>query len=138
MAIVRWAFNSPAVASTPQRWFPATDVVEAEDAFVLRVDLPGMKQEDVTLEIEDNVLTVSGERKHEADLSGSGYRRLERSFGRFSRAMTLPQGVEVDAVTARFTDGVLEIRVPKPASIMPRRIEITSGDEQREQQTIEA
>jgi HSP20 family protein len=107
-----------------RRWMPAMDLVESGDHFVLRADLPGMAQEDVNIEFEDGTLTISGERKAEHGEEKEGYHRVERSFGAFSRSLTLPQGVDADAVTASFDRGVLEIRVPKPEQRKPRRIEI--------------
>ena len=111
----------------PRRWVPAMDLVESEDHYVLRADLPGLSQEDVNIELEANVLTVSGERKAEHQEHGEGYYRLERAFGSFSRSLTLPQGIDPEAVTAKFDRGVLEVRIPKPEERKPRRIAI-SGD----------
>src|SRR6185437_12887004 len=76
-----------------QRWVPAMDLVEADDHFLLKADLPGLAEDDVTIEVQDNVLTVSGERKTEHERKEKGFYRLERSFGRFSRSLTLPEGV---------------------------------------------
>jgi HSP20 family protein len=115
-------------AATLRRWMPATDVVEAEDHYVLRADLPGLAEEDVDIEVEDRVLTVSGERKSEHETSKDGYRRIERAFGRFSRSVTLPEGVDADSISAGFDRGVLEIRIPKPAQRQPRKISISAGD----------
>src|SRR5215207_6090602 len=97
-----------------RRWVPAMDLLETADHFVLRADLPGMTQEDVKIELEDSTLTVSGERKSEHEDKQEGYYRVERAFGSFSRSLTLPKGVDGDAVTAGFENGVLEIRIPKP------------------------
>ncbi|MET0684717.1 MAG: Hsp20/alpha crystallin family protein [Solirubrobacteraceae bacterium] len=113
-----------------RRWTPAMDLAETEDAFVLRADLPGVSQEDVSIELEDTVLTVSGERKSDHEHKGEGFYRVERAFGAFSRSLTLPQGVDPEAIAAQFTDGVLEVRIPKPEQRKPRRIAIKG--EQRE------
>lgn len=110
-----------------RRWIPAMDLVEAGDDLVLRADLPGMTEDDIAIEINDNVLTVSGERRAENKEEGETFYRAERAFGAFSRAMTLPDGVSPDAVTARFQDGVLEVRVPKPEERKPHRVRIGSG-----------
>jgi HSP20 family protein len=118
-----------------RRWIPAMDLVETGDHFVLKADLPGMSESDVNIEIEKNVLTVSGERKAELEEKHEGYYRLERSTGAFSRSLTLPEGIQADAVTAEFTDGVLEVRIPKPAAIKPQRVQIAVGASQP--QTIE-
>ena len=111
-------------ANRSQRWAPAMDLVEAEDHFVLKADLPGLGEEDVAIEIQDNVLTVSGERKAEHERKEKGFYRLERSFGRFSRSLTLPEGVNADAIKASFDKGVLAVSIPKPEERKPRRIEI--------------
>ena len=110
-----------------RRWVPAMDLVETADAFVVRADLPGLKQDDVKLEVEDQVLTISGERRAEHEEREEGFYRLERAFGGFSRSLTLPKGVDAEAVSASFTDGVLEVRIPKPEQAKPRRIEIAVG-----------
>jgi HSP20 family protein len=154
MAVVRWeplreltslqsemnrlfntVFDTPAPgnAGTMRRWMPAMDLVESGDHFVLRADLPGMSEEDVKIEIEDGTLTLSGERKAEHEEREEGYYRVERAFGSFSRSLTLPKGINPDAVTARFDRGVLEVRIPKPEERKPRRIEIGGAG----QQTIE-
>jgi HSP20 family protein len=111
-----------------RRWVPATDLLEKDDHFVLRADLPGLSEDDVSIEVQDNTLTVSGERKAEHEESDRGWYRVERSFGRFSRSLTLPEGADPDAITAEFDRGVLEVRVPKPEKRKPRRVEIKAGD----------
>lgn len=119
------AFAGP--ASTSVRWAPAMDLFETTDGYVLRADLPGIKEEDIALQVEDNVLTVSGARKNE-DKDVAAYHHAERPHGAFSRAVTLPKGVDAAGVTAAFTDGVLEVRIPKPEQAQPRRIEISFAD----------
>src|SRR4051794_14423124 len=123
-------FDTPVANGGSRRWVPAMDLVETADDFVLRADLPGLTQDDVKIELEDNVLTVSGERKAEHEAREEGFYRLERAFGTFSRSLTLPKGVKGEAVTAAFTNGVLEIHIPKPEAVKPRRIEIAVGDTQ--------
>src|SRR5690348_12159987 len=96
-------------ASSPlRRWIPAMDLVETDEDFVLRADLPGLSEEDVNIELEDNVLTISGERKAEHEERKEGFYRVERSSGAFSRSLTLPEGVDPEAVKASFDRGVLE------------------------------
>lgn len=107
-----------------QRWVPAMDLVEADDHFVLKADLPGLGEDDVNLEVQDNVLTISGERRAEHERKEQGWYRLERSYGSFSRSLTLPDGVDADKVEANFHRGVLEVRIPKPEERKPRRISI--------------
>jgi HSP20 family protein len=115
---------------TLRRWMPAMDLLETDDHFVLRADLPGMGEEDVSIELEDTTLTVSGQRKAEHEERHEGAYRVERAFGAFSRSLTLPQGVDPEAVTAGFDKGVLEVRVPKPEQRKPKRIAIGGGDRQ--------
>ena len=138
MAIVRWEpfdrlfdtlLESPnGNGTTMRRWMPAMDLVETEGHFVLRADLPGLSEEDVNIEVEDRVLTVSGERKAEQSETKDGYHRIERAFGSFSRSLTLPEGINADAVTANFDRGVLEVRIPKPEERKPRKISIGVGN----------
>ena len=123
------AFDTPSPASgtVARRWMPAMDLVESADHFVLRADLPGMGEDDVQIELEDGTLTVSGERKSEHEEREEGFHRVERSFGAFSRSLTLPKGIDGDAVSASFDRGVLEIRIPKPETQKPRRISIAAN-----------
>jgi HSP20 family protein len=105
------------------------DLVETEDSFVLKADLPGVAEEDVHIELDDNVLTVRGERKSEHEERKQGYYRVERSSGSFARSLTLPEGVDPEAVKASFDRGVLEVQIPKPEQRKPRKVEITVGGE---------
>jgi HSP20 family protein len=107
-------------------WMPPVDVWETEDQLVLSFDLPGIPEDKIAVELEDNVLTVSGERERTTERSSERFYRFERRYGTFSRSVTLPQGVREDAIEAAYTDGVLEIRVPKPEEQKPKRIEIGS------------
>jgi len=113
--------------TTLRRWTPAMDVVETDDHFVLRADLPGLTEGDVNIELEDNVLTISGERKVEHEQRNEGYYRVERASGSFSRSLTLPEGVDADGIQASFDNGVLEVRIPKPAQHKPRKVQISVG-----------
>ena len=154
MAVVRWeplrelgtlqtemnrlfntVFDSPGGnGGTLRRWVPAMDLAEVGDAFLLRADLPGMSEGDVNIELEDNTLTISGERKSEHEDKQEGFYRVERAHGAFSRSLSLPQGVDAGGVEADFDKGVLEVRIPKPEQRKPRRIQI-GGESQ--QKTIE-
>jgi HSP20 family protein len=128
-------FDAPAGAGNGgqpmRRWMPAMDLLETEDHFVLRADLPGLTEDDVNIELEDTTLTISGQRKAEHEERKEGAYRVERAFGSFSRSLTLPQGVDPEAVTANFEHGVLEVHVPKPEQRKPRRIAI--GGAQRDE-----
>ena len=112
-----------------RRWIPAMDLVETEEHFVLRADLPGMAEDDVKVELQDGVLTIAGERQAEHESRKEGFYRLERATGSFSRSLTLPDGVDPDAIAASFDRGVLEVRIPKPEQRKPRRVEIAVGDQ---------
>jgi HSP20 family protein len=123
----RW--TSQLTGATPANgssstWLPAVDVWEAEGELVLSFDLPGISEEDIAVELEDNVLTVSGERERTSEHSNDRFYRFERRFGTFARSVTLPQGVKEDAIQANYTNGVLEVRVPKPEEQKPKRIQI--------------
>jgi HSP20 family protein len=120
-------FDGRASNATSRRWVPAMDLVETEDHLVLRGDLPGLTEEDVDIEIKDNVLTVSGERTAQHEDTAEGYHRVERSFGSFSRSLTLPHGVEPEKVEAKFENGVLEVEIPKPAEAKSTRVQIGKG-----------
>ena len=120
-------FEGRAPDAPSRRWIPAMDLAETEDHLVLRGDLPGMTEDDVDIEIKDGVLTVSGERKTDHEEKGEGYHRVERAFGSFSRSLSLPQGVDPGKIEAKFDNGVLEVRIPKPAEAKPTRVEIGKG-----------
>lgn len=107
-------------------WSPEIDVFERDNRLVTRIDLPGMKKEDVRIEVTDSTLTISGERKSEAEEKKDNYYRCEREYGGFFRAVPLPEGVKLENVTATFADGVLEVSVPLAvkAEAKPRRVEI--------------
>ena len=106
---------------------PALDVEEDAEAFTLHVELPGVRAEDVEVALEENVLTVSGERAFYADKETDGFRRIERSFGRFHRAVRLPDRVDATRVSAVHRDGVLTITVPKAEEAKPRRIAVRAA-----------
>lgn len=112
------SFRWPSFRSTTKdatTWAPRIEVLEKGNRLVTRVELPGMKKEDVSVEVTDGQLTVSGERKHESDETKGGVYRSEREYGSFYRAVPLPEGVTLDEVKATFADGVLEVSVPLPA-----------------------
>jgi HSP20 family protein len=133
-------FDSPTSSGNggqaARRWIPPMDLVETQDQFVLKADLPGMAEGDVTIEVENNVLTIAGERKAEQEAQHEGYYRLERATGSFARALTLPDGIELESVSASFDRGVLTVRIPKPVQAKPKRVKIGVCDAQSE--TIDA
>ncbi len=149
MALVRWEpvreltslqsemnrlFNTffdtptPGNGTSARRWIPAMDLVETDEHFVLKADLPGLSEEDVSIEVEENVLTISGERKAEHEDKREGFVRVERSYGSFRRSLTLPEGIDPEGVSASFENGVLEVRIPKPEQRKPRKVAIQVGD----------
>lgn len=125
-------FNRPvggtgAVAAEPaSTWTPAVDVVDTADAIVLKADLPGLKPEDVEVQVDDDVLSIRGERRFAEDVQEGRYHRIERAYGAFARSMSLPAGTRSQDITASFADGVLEVRVPKAEQPTPRTITITA------------
>lgn len=119
-------FESPAPAGNggTRRWIPAMDLVETEHDFVLRADLPGLAEDDVKIELQDDVLTISGERTTEHEERKQGYYRIERSSGTFARSLTLPEGVDPALIKASFDRGVLEVHIPKPVARAPHKVTI--------------
>jgi HSP20 family protein len=124
-------FETPTAGNggSVRRWVPSMDLAETDTHFVLRADLPGLAEEDVSIELDDNVLTVAGERKSEHEEKKEGFYRVERSFGEFRRSLTLPDGVDADTIAATFDKGVLEVRIPKPEERKPRRVAIKVGEQ---------
>jgi len=106
-------------------WAPVVDIYEDQDSITLEADLPGMKPSDFNLSIENYRLTLSGERKFENEKKGDNWRRVERSYGGFTRAFSLPSTVNVDAVNAEFKDGVLRVTLPKREEVKARQIQVT-------------
>ncbi len=141
MALIRWEpvpvnrlfnslFDTPTAGfgSAWRSWIPAVDIVETDSDYVLRADLPGLTEQDVNVELHNDVLTISGERKSEHEERKQGYYRVERSSGSFRRSVRLPEGVTPESVKATFERGVLEVTVPKPEQQGPHKVEITAGD----------
>ncbi|NJM52469.1 MAG: Hsp20/alpha crystallin family protein [Blastocatellia bacterium] len=108
-------------------WSPSVDIFENQDQIVLEAELPGMKSEDVNISIENNVLTLHGERKFEKKDEGDNFHRVERSYGSFSRSFTLPPTVSSENANAEFENGVLRLTLAKREESKPRRIEIKAG-----------
>jgi HSP20 family protein len=105
-------------------WSPALDVSEDKEKYLVAVELPGLKKEDLQVVVHDGVLTVSGERKSEKEVQDGTVHRSERSYGKFSRSITLPSAVSADRVGASFKDGVLSIEIPKVEEAKPKNIEV--------------
>jgi HSP20 family protein len=121
-------FDSPGDGESVRRWVPAMDLLEEGDHLVLRADLPGVSEDLLSIELEDNVLTISGERGSEREERKDGYYRLERASGTFSRSLTLPEGIDPESIEANFDNGVLTVRIPKPEERRPRRVAINVGE----------
>ncbi len=107
-----------------RRWIPPMDLVETGDHYTLRADLPGMTEREIEIQLQDSVLTIAGERLPQHEQPQEGYLRLERSFGAFSRSITLPEGVDPNYVHAQFDRGVLEVTIPKPEQKKPHKVSI--------------
>ena len=105
-------------------WRPRADIRETEEAFVINVDLPGLTKDEVSITLEDNTLTLSGERQFDGDKAKDSLRHIERSYGMFSRSFSLPTNLRTDQVDASFAKGVLSISLPKAEEAKARRIEI--------------
>jgi HSP20 family protein len=103
---------------------PPVDIKESGDALILAVELPGMSKENVHITLENNVLTIAGERKFEKDVKEENYHRIERAYGEFARSFTLPGNVRYDQVDAKFDNGVLNVVLPKAEEAKPRKIAI--------------
>jgi HSP20 family protein len=110
-----------------QTWVPALDVWETENELVYAFDLPGMTEEQISIEVHDDTLTVSGQREKTTQEQGDRFYRFERRYGSFARGVGLPAGIDDAKISASYTNGVLEVRVPKPEEAKPRRIQLGSG-----------
>src|ERR671922_611307 len=105
-------------------WAPPVDIYETDDALILKAELPGVSKDDVSVEIHQNTLILRGQRKHEAEVKEDRYHRVERAYGTFQRSFVLPTLVDQEKVQASYTDGVLELRLPKSEAAKPKRIAI--------------
>ncbi|GIU99316.1 MAG: molecular chaperone [Actinomycetota bacterium] len=114
----------PSAAGT---WMPAMDVYETEDKLVAKVELPGIDPEDVEVAVEDGTLTISGKREFSSEVKEENYHRIERRYGAFSRAITLPPTVDTEKVEARFDKGVLTVEVPKTEKAKPKKIKVKAS-----------
>jgi HSP20 family protein len=111
----------------PPSFRPAVDIHESKDAIVVKAELPGVKVEDVSIHVENHVLTLTGERKLEQTKDDDGWHRVESSYGSFTRSFQLPNTVNTEAIDATMNDGVLTLKLPKRAEVQPRRIAVKSG-----------
>jgi len=116
-----WRTDEPSATTT---WSPAVDIFETEGEIVVKAELPGMERKDITLNLEKNVLTLKGERRFEKETKDDNYHRIERSYGTFSRAFSIPATVDEEKIRADYKDGVLKIVLPKKEQSKPKQIRI--------------
>ncbi len=109
---------------TGRPWSPAVDILETEDALVLKADLPDVKVEDIDIRVENNTLSLRGHRKFEKDETAKGWHRIERSYGEFTRSFTVPSSVDTEKVGADYQNGVLTISLPKKEAAKPRQVKV--------------
>ena len=120
--------QQPGLGEAGQRaWAPVLDISERKDAYLVTVEVPGVKPEDLDITLEGGVLTVRGERRFQQQSTEQQWHRVERRYGAFRRSITLPSQVQEDKVEASFEDGLLQIVVPKAEAAMPKRIEVRAG-----------
>ena len=105
-------------------WSPAVDILETEDELVLKADLPDVRIEDVDVRVENQTLSLKGERRFDRDSAGKGYHRIERHYGEFVRSFTVPTSVDTEKVAASYKDGVLTVRMPKKEAAKPRQVKV--------------
>lgn len=110
-----------------QSFNPAIDIVENDSAYLLKAELPGLAPENIDVQVENDVLTVRGERKYENEEERGGYRRVERSYGSFARSFVLPKGTEAEAIEAQVQHGVLTVTIPKAPAATVRKVEVKGG-----------
>jgi HSP20 family protein len=110
-----------------KRWVPAVDIIEEQDRFLLRADVPGVSPADIDVSMDSGVLSVAGERHAEERKEDSGAQRIERTTGRFLRRFTLPETADAEGISAKTHDGILEVTIPKLAEIQPRRIAVEAA-----------
>jgi HSP20 family protein len=119
-------FDRPVVRTewTEGVWNPSVDVSEDKNNVIIKAEMPGMKKDDVKISVQDNVLTLRGEKKHEKEEKDANYHRIERSYGSFCRSFQLPTSVKTDKIKANYKDGVLNITLPKTEEVKPKEIPI--------------
>jgi HSP20 family protein len=105
-------------------WIPAVDIFEINEAIVLKAELPGITAQEISVEVKDNTLTLKGEKKFEKEVKEENYHRVERSYGSFQRAFTLPGTIHQEKVKAKFKDGILEITLPKVEEAKPKQVKV--------------
>jgi HSP20 family protein len=118
-------------------WIPPVDIAEDQDRIVLTAELPGFKRDQIAIQMEGGLLTLRGERKFEEEKDGRNYHRVERAYGQFVRSFTLPSNVDRDSIKASFSEGLLEVELPKREESKPRQIRITTGNDTKKENAID-
>jgi len=116
--------NGEQEALTVAEWSPLVDIEESEKEYLIKAEIPEMKKEDVKIAVQDDILSISGERKSEKEEKGKKYHRVERSYGSFLRSFTLPDDADGTKITAEYKDGVLRLHLPKSEQAKPKAIEV--------------
>jgi len=117
--------TSRRLPTAEREWTPALEVFEKEDKFVVKVELPGMKEEDIDVSVSDDTLTIKGERKSESEVNEESYYCCERSYGSFFRSIALPSTVDAEKIEASYENGVLEVNLTKAAEVKPKKIAVS-------------
>ena len=112
---------------TQGAWIPAVDIYETQESIVLKAELPGISRDDINVEVKDGMLTLKGEKRLEREVQEENYHRVERSYGAFQRAFTLPNTIQQEKVKAKFKDGILEITLAKAEGAKPKQIKVEIG-----------
>lgn len=123
----RFGAAIPADGNLVSDWVPAVDILEEKDRFILRADVPGVDPEHIEISMEKGILTLAGERQQEKQEEFDGLRRIERVTGRFRRRFTLPEAADAEHITAKTSNGILEVTIPKTPEVQPRRITVQAA-----------
>ena len=118
-------FRGRADESALTTWAPAVDIYETENALVVKADLPDVNEKDLDIQVENNILTIRGERKFERDVKEDNYLRVERAYGSFSRSFSLGNTVNTEAIKAEYRDGVLTLTIPKREEAKPKQVKVS-------------
>jgi HSP20 family protein len=118
-------------------WAPPVDIAEDKDRILVTAELPGFKENEIEIQTENGMLTLRGERKFEKETDGKSYHRVERSYGQFVRSFSLPNNVDREKIKASFSNGLLQVELPKREDARPRTIEISAGSEDKKGDTID-
>jgi HSP20 family protein len=122
--LLRWFDDDVLRTGFDRTWTPAIDVEEKDGGYLVKADLPGLKKDDIHIELRNSVLTLRGERRDEHEENKAGFYKVERTFGSFERSLRVPEGVTEKDIHAKYTDGVLELKIPAPAAKEQKALEI--------------